>query len=171
MVMVLIRLWLLFSHWVVSNSLCPHGLQHARLPCPSLSPGVCANSCLLNQWCHPTISSCCTLLLQPPIFPSIGVFFNKLALCIRWPKYCSFSSSISPSNEDSGLISFRIDWFELLAVQGTLNSLLQSISSLVLTIESLNSAKKLSFHGQKQLRLVMIWCCQCLFRVLMVIVK
>ena len=68
--------------------------------------------------CHP-------LLLLPSVFPNIRVFSSELALCIRWPKYWSFSSSISPSNEYSGLISLRIDWFNLLAVQGTLKSLLQ----------------------------------------------
>ena len=72
--------------------------------------------------CHP-------LLLPPSIFPSIRVFSNELVLCIRWPKYWSFSFSISPSNEHSGLISFRIDWLDLLAVQGTLKSLLQHHSS------------------------------------------
>ena len=66
-----------------------------------------------------------SLLLLPSLFPSIRVFANESALCIRWPKYWSFSFSISPSNEYSGLISFRIDWFDLLAVQGTLKSLLQ----------------------------------------------
>ena len=70
-----------------------------------------------------TIILCCTLLLPPSIFPSIRVFSSESALCIRWPKYWSFS--ISPSNEHSGLISFRIDWLDLLAVQGTLKSLLQ----------------------------------------------
>ena len=73
-------------------------------------------------FCHP-------LLLPPSIFPSITVFSKELALCIRWPKYWSFSFSISPSSEYSGLISFRIDWFDLLAVQGTLKSLLQPHSS------------------------------------------
>ena len=68
---------------------------------------------------------CCLLLLLPSIFPSIRVFSNESALCIRWPEYWSFSFSISPSNEHSGLISFKIDWFDLLAVQGTLKSLLQ----------------------------------------------
>ena len=72
---------------------------------------------------------CCPLLLLPSIFPSIRVFSNELVLCIRWPKYWSFSFSISPSNEYSGLISFRMDWFDLLAVQGTLKSLLQHYSS------------------------------------------
>ena len=79
---------------------------------------------------------CCPLLLKPSIFPSIRVFFNESVLQIRWPKYWSFSFSISPSNEYSGLIFFRIDWFDLLAVQG-LSSLLQhqfkSINSLVLS--------------------------------------
>ena len=75
----------------------------------------------LNLWHH--------LLLLPSIFPSIRVFSSELALCIRWPKYWSFSGSISPSNEYSGLIAFRIDWFDLLAVQETLKSLLQYHSS------------------------------------------
>ena len=72
--------------------------------------------------CHP-------LLLLPSIFPSIRVFSNESALRIMWPKYCSFSFSISPSNEYSGLISFRTDWFDILSVQGTLKSLLQHCSS------------------------------------------
>ena len=72
---------------------------------------------------------CCPLLLLPSIFPSIRVFSNESALCIRWPKYWSFSFNISPSSEYSGLISFRIDWLDLLAVQGTLKSLLQHHSS------------------------------------------
>ena len=79
---------------------------------------------------------CCPLLLLPSIFPSIRVFSNELVLCIRWPKYWSFSFNISPSNEYSELISFRLEWFDLLAVQGTLNHLLQqfkSISCLVLS--------------------------------------
>ena len=72
---------------------------------------------------------CCPLLLLPSIFPSIRVFSNESALCIRWPKYWSFSFNISPSNEHSGLISFRMDWLDLLAVQGTLKSLLQHHST------------------------------------------
>ena len=72
---------------------------------------------------------CCPLLLLPPIPPSIRVFSNELTLCIRWPKYCSFSFNISPSNEHPGLISFRMDWFYLLEVHGTLKSLLQHHSS------------------------------------------
>ena len=96
----------------------PHGLWHAKLLCPSLSPGTCSNSCPLSCWCYPTISSSVTLLLLPSIFPSIKVFSNELALCIRWPKYWSFSFSISPSNEYSGLIFLRIDWFDLLLAKG-----------------------------------------------------
>ena len=89
---------------------------------------VCSNSCPLSRWCHPTISSSATtFLLLPSVFPSIRVFSSESALCIRWPKYWNFS--ISPSNEYSGLIFFRIDWFDLLAVQGTLKSLLQHHSS------------------------------------------
>jgi len=81
----------------------PHGLQHARLPCTSPSPGACSNSCPLSLWCHPTISSvlCRPLLLLPSIFPSIRVFSNETALCIRWPKYWSFS--FSPYNEYSSI--------------------------------------------------------------------
>ena len=92
---------------------------------PSLSPQVCSNSCPFSWWCHPAISSSVIPFSScPSIFPSIRVF-SKSVLCIRWPKYWSFSFSISPSNEYSGLISFRIDWFDLLAVQGTLKSLFQ----------------------------------------------
>ena len=76
---------------------------------------------------HPIL--CCPLLLLPSIFPSIRVFSNESVLCLRWPKYWSFSFNINPSNEYSGLISFRIDWLDLLAVQGTLKSLLQYHSS------------------------------------------
>ena len=114
---------------VVSDSLWCHGLQHARLSCPSPTPRVYSNSSPLSQWCHPTISSCCPLLLLPSIFPSIRVFSNEPALRNRWPKYWSFSFSISPSNEHPGLVSFRMDWLDLLAVQGTLKSPLQHHSS------------------------------------------
>ena len=118
-----------FSCSVVCNSLWPHGLQHTRPPCLSPILGVYPNLRPLSWWCHPTISSCRPLLLIPSIFPSIRVFFNESALHIRWPKYWFFSFSISPSNEYSGLISFRIDWLDILAVQGTLKSLLQHHSS------------------------------------------
>ena len=114
---------------VMSDSLWHHGLQHARPPCPSPTPGVYSNSCPLSWWCHPTISSCHLLLLLPSIFPSIRVFSDESALCIRWSKYWSFSFNTSPSNEHSGLISFRMDWLDLHAVQGTLKSLVQHHSS------------------------------------------
>ena len=114
-----------FSCSVVSDSLQPHGLQHDRPPCPSPTPGACSNSCPLSWCCHPTISSCHPLLLPTSIFPNIRVFSNESALRMRWPKYWHFSFSISPSNEHSGLISFRMEGLDLLAVQGTLKSLLQ----------------------------------------------
>ena len=88
---------------------------------------VCSNSRPLTRWCHPTISS--SVLLPPSIFPSIRVFSNESVLHIWWPKYWSFSFSISPSNEYSGLTSFRMNWLDLLVVQGTLESLLQHHSS------------------------------------------
>ena len=116
---------------VVSNPLQPHGVQLTKPPCLSPTPRFYSNSCPLSQWCHPTISSCRPLLLLPSIFPSIGVFSNESVLHIRWPKYWSFSFNISPSNEYSGLISFRMDWLDLLAVQRTLKSLLQHHSSKV----------------------------------------
>ena len=114
----------------MSDSLWPHGLQHARLPCPSPTPGACSNSCPLSRWCHSTISSSShPLLLLPSIFPRSRVFSNESVLHSRWPKYWSFSFNISPSNEYSGLIPFRIDWLDLHEVQGTLKSLLQHHSS------------------------------------------
>ena len=125
-----------FSHSVVSNSLSPSGLQHARLPCPSPTPRTCSNSCPSSLWCYPTISSsvCRPLLFPPSIFPSIRVFSNESALRISWPKYWSFSFSISTSNEYSGLISFRMDWLDLLQVQGTLKSLPEHHSSKLLIL-------------------------------------
>ena len=114
-----------FSFSVVSNS-----LQHARLSCSSPSPKslikfISIESVMPSNHlilCHP-------LLLLPSIFPSIRVFSNESVLCIRCPKYWSFSFSISPSNEYSGLISFKFDWLDLLAAQGILKSLLQLHSS------------------------------------------
>ena len=112
---------LLFSHSVVSDSLRPQGLQHARLPCPLLSSRVCPNSCPLNRWCHPTISSSVAPFSScPHSFPEVTP--KESPLHIMWPKYWSLSLSSSPSNEYSGLISLRIDWFDFLAVQGTLKS-------------------------------------------------
>ena len=124
----------------MSDSLWPHEMQHARLPCPSLSLGTCSDSCPLSRWYHLIISSSagCCLLLLPSAFPSICIVSNGLALPIRWPKYWSISFSISPSNKYWGLISFRINWFDLLAVQGNQDSSpapqFESISSLALSL-------------------------------------
>ena len=118
-----------FSRSVVSDSLRSHELQHARFPCPSPTPGACSNLCPSSVMPSSHLILCCPLLLLPSIFPSIKVFSNESVFHIRWPKYWSFSFSISPSNEYSGLISFRIALFDLLAVQGTLKSLLQHHSS------------------------------------------
>ena len=107
----------------------PRGLQHTRLLCPSPTPRVCSNLSIESVMPSNHLILCCPLLLLSSIFTSIKVFSNESVLCIRWPKYWSFPFSISPSNEYSVLISFRIDWFDLLAVQGTLKSLLQHHSS------------------------------------------
>ena len=112
----------------MSDSLRNHGLQHTRHPCPSLSLGFGSNSSPLNWWCNPTISSFTAPFSScPQSFPAWGSFTmknkNLWALCIMWPLYWSFG--ISPSNEYSGLISFKIDWLDLLAVPETLKSVLQ----------------------------------------------
>ena len=114
----------------MSDSLQPHGLQHTILP-PSITNTRSSLRLMSIASVMPSnhLILCRPLLLLPPIPPSIRVFSNKLVLCIRWTKYWSFSFSISPSSEYSGLISFRMDWLDLLAVQGTLKSLLQHHSS------------------------------------------
>ena len=113
----------------MSDSLWPREPQHTRPPCPSPTPRVYSNSSIESVMPSSHLFLCCPPLLPHSIFPSIRVFSNESPLCIRWPKYCSFSFSISPSNEHPGLISFRMDWLGLLAVQGTLKSLLQHRSS------------------------------------------
>ena len=119
-----------FSRSVVSDSLRPHESQHARPPCPSPTPGVHSDSMSIESVMPSShLILCCPLLLLPPIPPSIRVFSNESALCVRWPKYWNFSFSISPSNEHPGLISFRMNWLDFLAVQGALKSLLQHHSS------------------------------------------
>ena len=118
------------------DSLRPHGLQYVRLPCPSLSPGVCSNSRLLCGWCHPTVSSSITPFSSYSQSPSIRVFSNESALRIRWPdapKHWSFSFSISPSNEYSGLIFFRTDHLISLPSKG-LSRVFSSIHSLKASI-------------------------------------
>ena len=112
----------------MSNSLRPHESQHVRPPCPSPSPGVHSDSIeSVMPSSHLILGR--PLLLLPAISPSIRVFSNESTLRMRWPKYWSFSLSIIPSKEIPGLISFRMDWLDLLAVQGTLKSLLQHHSS------------------------------------------
>ena len=96
--------------------------------CPSPTPGVYPNPCPSSWWCHPTISSS-VILLSSRLQSNIRFFSNELTLRMRWPKYWSFSFSISPSKEHPGLISFRMDWLDLRAVQGTLKSLLQHHTS------------------------------------------
>ena len=115
-----------FSHSVKSDSLRPHGLQHARPPCPLLTPGAYSNSCPLSLWCHPTISSSVVPFSCLQSFPASRSFPRSQFFASGCQ---SIGFSISPSSEYSGLISFRMDWLDLLAVQGTLKSLLQHHSS------------------------------------------
>ena len=119
-----------FSCSVVSDSLQPHESQHARPRCSSPTPGIHSDSCPSSQLMPSShLILCHLLLLLTPIPPSIRVFSNESTLHMRCPKYWSFSFSIIPSKELPGLISFRMDWLDLLAVQGTLKSLLQHHSS------------------------------------------
>ena len=119
-----------FSHSVMSDSLWPHELQHARTPCPSPTPGVHSNSRPSSEWCHPAISSSVVPFSScPQSLPASGSF--PMSQCFAWgvQKYWSFSFIIIPSKVHPGLISFRMHWLDLLAVQGTLKSLLQHHSS------------------------------------------
>ena len=117
--------WLSVTPWIT----------HARPPCSLPTPGVYSNPCPLIESVMPSnhFTLCYPLLLLPSIFPSIRVISNESVLHIRWPKYWSFSFNISPSNEHPGLISFRMDLLDLLAIQGTLKSLLQHHSSKALS--------------------------------------
>ena len=119
---------LLFSHSIVSDSLRPHGLQHARPPCPHHLPELAQTHI---HWVSDTIQPSLPLSSPSPVFnlSQHQGLFQWVSSCIRWPKYWSFSFNISPSNEYPGSISFRMDWLDLLAVQGTLKSLLQYHSS------------------------------------------
>ena len=119
-----------FSPWVVFDSLWTHELQDTRPPCPSPIPRVHSNSCPSSWWCHPAISSSVISFSScPQSLPASESFpMSQLTLCMRWPKYWSFSFSIIPSKEHPGLISFRMDWLDLLAVHGILKSLLQQYS-------------------------------------------
>ena len=114
--------WFFVTPWTTA--------QDYRLPCPSPSPGACSNSRPLSRWCHPTISSSVIPFSSCfQSFPASGSFLMNQLFTSGGPKYWNFRFSTSPSNEYSGLISFRIDWFDLLAVQGTLKSLIQHHSS------------------------------------------
>ena len=116
----------------MSDSLQPHDSQHARPPCPSPTPGVsCGPKPTSIESVMPSnhLILCHPFLLLPSIFPSIRVFSKESAVCIRWPEYWSFSLSLSPSSEHPGLVSFRMDWLDLLVVQGTRKSLIQHHSS------------------------------------------
>ena len=137
------------SRSVVADSLRPHESQQARPPCPSPTPGVHSNARLSSRWCHPAISSSIVPFSSCPQPLPASVFSNESTLRMRWSKYWNFSFSIVPSKEHPGLISFRMDWLDLLAVQGILKSLLQHHSSkpsilwcsAFFTVELCNSQK------------------------------
>ena len=137
---------------VVSDFLRPHGLLYTRPPCPSPTPRVHSDSRSLMVMPSSHLILCRPLLLLPPIPPSIRVFSSESALCMRWPKYWSFSFSIIPSKEYPGLISFRMDWLDLLAVQGTQESSptpqFKSINSLALSF--LHSPTLTSIHDHRK---------------------
>ena len=128
----------MFSRSVVSDSSRPHELQDARPPCPSPTPGLHSNMSIESGMPSSHLILCRPLLLLPPIPPSIRAFSNESTLRMRWPKYWSFSFSISPSSEHPGLISFRKDWLDLLSVHGTLKSLLQHHSSKASILSALS---------------------------------
>ena len=118
-----------FSHSVVSDSLRPHESQHARPPCPSPTPGVHPNSCVSSRWCHPAFSSSVIPFSSYPQSLPASESFQWVSSSHEVAKDWSFSFSISPSNEHPGLVSFRMDWLDLLAVQGTHKSILHHHSS------------------------------------------
>ena len=136
-----------FSRSVVSDSLRPHGPQHTKLP-PSIAKSRCLLKLISIESVMPSnhLILCHPLLLLPSISPRIRVFSNESVFCIRWPKYWSFSFSIFPSKEIPGLI-FRMDWLDLLAVQGTLKSPLQHNSSKAsITLYNFKKIKTLGFY-------------------------
>ena len=141
-----------FSHSVMSNFLRPHESQHTRPPYPPPTPRAHSDSCPSSQWCHSAISSSVVPFSScPQSLPASRVFSNESTLCMRWPKYWSFSFNIIPSKKHPGLISFRMDWLDLLAVQSLLWSQessptpqFQSINSLALSF--LHSPTLTSIH-------------------------
>ena len=136
----------MFSRSVVSDSSRPHELQDARPPCPSPTPGLHSNMSIESGMPSSHLILCRPLLLLPPIPPSIRAFSNESTLRMRWPKYWSFSFSISPSSEHPGLISFRKDWLDLLSVQGTLKSLLQHHRSKASILSALSFLPRPNSH-------------------------
>ena len=140
------------SRLAVSDSLRPHESQHTRPPCPSPTPGVHSDSSSESAMLSSHLILCRPLLLLPPIPPSIRVFSNESTLRMRWTKYWSFSFSIIPSKEIPGLIAFRMDWLDLLAVQGTLKSSptpqFKSINSSALSL--LHSPTLTSIHDHRK---------------------
>ena len=136
----------MFIHWVMSISMRPHGLWHAGLPCPSLCLRICST---LVHWISDAIQPSCPLLPPSPLAFSLSrirVFSNMLALCIRSPNCWSFGFSIGPFSKYSGLISFRMDWLDLLTVQGALKSLLQQIQNSN-SFKSINSLALSLLYG------------------------
>ena len=147
-----------FSHSVVSNSLRPHESQHARPPCPSPTPGVHSNSSIESVMPSSHLFLCHPLLLLPLIPPSIRVFFNESTLRMRWPKYWSFSFSNSSSKEHPGLISFRIDWLDLLAVQRTLTFKYSQFSYSPIMNTQLTSIHNVHVWRPTTYIIHMVWC-------------
>ena len=142
-----------FSHSVVSDSLWPHEMQHARPPCPSPTPEVHSDSRPSSQRYHPAISSSVVSFSAcPQSLPASEFFSNESTLHMRWPNYWSFRFSIIPSKEVPGLISFRMDWLDLLAVQGTLKSLLQHHSSKasILRCSAFFTVQLTSIHDRRK---------------------
>ena len=159
-----------FSHSVVSDSLRPHESQHTRPPCPSPTPGVHSDTSIESVMPSSHLILWRPLLLLPPIPPSIRVFSNESALRMRWPKYWSFSFSIIPSKEIPGLISIRMDWLNLLAVQGTLKSSptpqFKSINSSVLSYSRGQTPFRTPYWGwtpsTSGMNMLMLWWYNCL---------
>ena len=147
-----------FSRSVVSNSLRPHESQHARPPCPSPTPGVHSNSSIESVMPSSHLFLCHPLLLLPLIPPSIRVFFNESTLRMRWPKYWSFSFSNSSSKEHPGLISFRIDWLDLLAVQRTLTFKYSQFSYSPIMNTQLTSIHNAHVWRPTTYIIHMVWC-------------
>ena len=139
-----------FNSSVMSNSLRPHESQHARPPCPSPTPRIHSNSRPSSQWCHPAMSSTVSFSCCPQSLPA-SVFSSESTFCMRWPKYWSFSFSIIPSKEHPGLVSFRMDWLDLLAVKGTLKSLLQHHSSKASILQLLYHKQRVSVTSDHSL--------------------